>query len=1347
MGKNTSAKQTVTDYFMSVHFGVCTHADAILGVYVNDREAWSGVSTAIEGLSVNKPDLFGGNKKEGGLEGTIVHLPGANDQVLPPEVTSRYGLTPTTMPAYRQLTSIMFIGSGAGVTVGGIGGGPLGDDFNEVIGTQYGGGQGGFKWSSNNPVVAQKIAIKVRRAPKTSLNPAYAMIGTDANPAHMILECMTNTEWGMGSPVSDFDLPSFEAAALTLFNENFGLSMIWTRQTEIENFVAEINDHILGLVFLSRRTGKWKIKLVRDDYDVNTLRHLTPDVGDLSNFDRRMWGEIGNEVSATWTNPVNEQPETVTAQDLAATHIQGATIPIARDYYGVRNSTLAMTLAQRDVRAASAALASANFVANRQEWDIEPGEVVIVTWPEYQLAGVIMRAGEVSYGRKGEGSIKISLLEDIFSLEKPPILAPPGTQWQDPGTLPAPMAAMEVTTVPSYFALSADFQANAIELAYPEVLAMTFGYQADPDTTSYALMAEGVGSTGAAGFFPQGNKSVLERTVLANAMPAAASSRLPDAQIINKKRGPEIGGFLWFGAGSDANMEITQAVAFDETTQEWVLARGVLDTIPHSWPVGTPVWVTNPGDRIVDDRTIRSAGEEVDYKFLSRTSRGLLPLADAPTITETLTARPHLPLRPGNVKVNDIPFGTAAVTDDIDITWATRNRNLEDGQVVRWDALPVPPEYAQGTIISVVAGGNTVYEQKLWTANAVTLQASWFARWATARIYVSSRREEFDSLQGHYIDITGLANNPGAPAPPVPPDPGPPPALGLAPAIGAWAATGFAFEKNDAGVIMGSVPAILVSGVRDRADAVGLIVRYALNNTNDWYVLPTVTLSGEPTQVATTAVRPDTDYKVEIAYVDADGTLSAWRSLGVVTTGAMIVGSIGDIGYQNIKNALEFLGTFTDVEKEALSHISDLIADVDFNAEAILAHFVRNVEQKERFESLTHLPSGVSIGNFVVEEQEQRLTAEEAFNFKLSLLGSVGPNGNAWIINASTTWINSTMSFAAYEQSVSAQFQNQQTLITNSAQTSADATGAVASELHILGAKDLTGSTFIINDNFAKLLSSGQSVAQTFQGVTSQIGQAQATAIQSSKTYVDSSSAFAQVLSTLGVTSGQFSARITQFSNVDTAYGAKAGLRLDVNGHITGFSALNDGITGAFIIVADFFAITTPNGNVVPFTVFNGEVYMPSVIVQRLAAGSVTAGTIVANTITANHIVGGAVTNMLSFEVISNQALGAVNVPVTDIAFTYVSDGGKHLVVVYGDFGTTGAGAAGVVFNLICDGQVIGTANKYCPGSWGGEGISFPVAHTPGAGSHNYSVTYSKTAGSGAGKINRTLVVITELKK
>lgn len=594
MGK-PSPKQQVTAYYMSAHFGVCVAADAIKAVTVNDKVAWQGRSESLEGIGINLPNLYGGEREQGGLVGTITHLPGKPDQVMPDDLAGKLapGKTGAQIPGFRGLTSLFFHGYGRG-----------------------------FNWSHNNPIVATSIDITVERSSKTGLNPAYAMIGPDSNPAHMIYECLTNAQWGMGGRTSTVDHASFNAAALALFNESFGLSMLWARQAAIEDFINEILDHIQAALYLDPQTGLWTLTLLRDDYDRDTLPVIDHDNATLTEFSRRLWGEAANEITVTWTNPVNEQDETVTYQDLASVSVQGV-VSDTRNYYGVRNRGLAMQLAQRETRASSAPLATAKVTVNREAWASKPGQCVIANWPDKEVNNVVFRVVDVDYGDSSDSAITLSLLEDIFSLEKPPIQSTPETGWTDPRSPPEPMTATEVITLPAYMTLSADFQNAAIDLEYPEVLAGVLAYHVKPDVFTYDLNSNEVTSTGAVKYQTQGLKSVVERTILAGPMPAEAESRFQDALILNKARGPEEGSFLFIGAGSDAGIEIAQIVGFDDDTQEWIIARGVLDTVPQYHPTGTPVWVINKGARIVDDRTIRAAGEPTTYKLLTRGANGL----------------------------------------------------------------------------------------------------------------------------------------------------------------------------------------------------------------------------------------------------------------------------------------------------------------------------------------------------------------------------------------------------------------------------------------------------------------------------------------------------------------------------------------------------------------------------------------------------------------------------------------------------------------------------------------------------------------------------------------------------
>ena len=99
-GKGGGSKYRVVDYFMSIHYGICHGpVDALLGIYIKERDAWPGKTAydddddSIEGdftvsfqdfinslngntptatntvaidagpLTINRPDLFGGEKK------------------------------------------------------------------------------------------------------------------------------------------------------------------------------------------------------------------------------------------------------------------------------------------------------------------------------------------------------------------------------------------------------------------------------------------------------------------------------------------------------------------------------------------------------------------------------------------------------------------------------------------------------------------------------------------------------------------------------------------------------------------------------------------------------------------------------------------------------------------------------------------------------------------------------------------------------------------------------------------------------------------------------------------------------------------------------------------------------------------------------------------------------------------------------------------------------------------------------------------------------------------------------------------------------------------------------------
>ncbi len=774
MGKSTgAAEQQVTDYFLSMHMGIGVGGGKLKRLLVGEKVAWEGSLDSPSAVVINQKNLFGGPTKEGGVAGTMWFLPGKPDQVMPAQLARRFGLTPETCPGFRGTATVFFVGdTAASIQYGGFNDYP--SNFNVPVADQY---QGGFYWSSNAPYI-QAVSLTYERAP-VGLDPAKAMIGPDANPAHMIYESLTDTDWGMGAPSYQFNLSNWDAVSQKLFDEQFGLSMIWTRQEKIEKIVGEILDHIQATFYVNPRTGLMELKLLRDDYDLSTLRTLTPSNSKCVSFRRDLWGDTAGEIVVTWMNPETEKEETVTAQDLANIANQGGPVSDSRNYYAIRNAELAARVAARDVRASAAPLAGGEWEVDRSGFDTLPGEVVIVSWPELRLTRTVMRIMAIDYGKPSDPTIRLTLLEDVFSLTKAPPAAAPPTGWQGVETDPSPMTSVSVFTLPAYFA-----QREAkTDLAYPEVYAAVLAHRDQPDTVSYDLYAETVLPNAASAWTRVGTKTVLGRAALGTPLYQEAVSTISGLPGVDQARGPVIGGFVILGDGSDANSEFCVVREYDSGT--FTIDRGVLDTVPRPWPVGTPVWFLPPDAAISDTLATRSAGETVEYKLLTRTSRGELALAAAPIVSGTLGPRPHAPLRPANVKINGVAFGEvdARTASQLVITWSTRNRLFEDGQVTRWTAGAITPEYRQQTIVTVYrASGEKMYQVAgLWTENSLTLPISYFAEEQRVFIRVSAERDGIASTQsyGLWVKLPLVANPSPPPSdPPVgnPPAPPPPPA-------------------------------------------------------------------------------------------------------------------------------------------------------------------------------------------------------------------------------------------------------------------------------------------------------------------------------------------------------------------------------------------------------------------------------------------------------------------------------------------------------------------------------------------------------------------------------------------
>lgn len=885
MGKrSSSAKQRVADYLLSIHFGVASGPiDAIRKIWVAEKVAWEGNLTTQGPISINRPELFGGAQKEGGVVGSAYWLPGRTDQVLNDELAFKIGGGPTSVPAYRGLGSIWFTGFG---------------------------GFGGFKWSTNNPII-QSVWATVSRAPKcVGMDANIAMIGDNANPAHIIFECLTNTDWGMGAPTNTINVTSFNAAAQTLANEGFGLSMIWARQAEIESFVNEVLDHIQAMVFQNPLDGLLTIKLLRDDYNPETVREVNADNAKMGGFERKMWGETTNEIAVTWTNPENEQEEVLILQDIANVSIQGSSAQSSVNYYGVRTKELAERLAARELRQRAYPLATCDMELDRTWWGIVPGDVVKINWPERRLNDVFMRVHDVDYGRPGQSTISAKLVEDIYALNRIRAYIPPVSQAPIIAEQPRDVDNAVVLTFPAYWLPQADL-GNVSDYDPTESVVGIIAWHDSADSYGFDLLTEQVDTVGNVTWRNDGSRSFVGVGNITAGLAATATSVLPALPSANGTP-PAEGGWVIIGT-NEATQEL--CLVGPRVTNGWTIYRGYLDTVPKAWPNGTPIrYLPTPLLR-ADSQNVRAVGEIADYKLLTRTSLGVLDEAAATVRSGTATNRMHRPLRPANVSINGVAIGgTVNVSSDpnITITWANRNRLVEEVSAPLWTAGPETPEYQQRTVIRVLATNNTLIREytHLWTENSFTIPKAWFAQYATLIVRVLSERAGLESLQFSEFTITGLPNNPSADPPPPPPVAGDPPSPVANPDANDWTLEGGVIGLSDGSTL----PAITLVGDPGDALAEYGLTRYRIATGSNssafwddaavwddsfiWFDDPP---EGTPQNwllgarfdvrpgmiyVPVGPVAPNVTYEVQIAYV-REGVQSAWVSVGTTLTGVV----------------------------------------------------------------------------------------------------------------------------------------------------------------------------------------------------------------------------------------------------------------------------------------------------------------------------------------------------------------------------------------------------------------------------------------------------------------------------
>ena len=237
-------------------------------------------------------------------------------------------------------------------------------------------------------------------------------IGLEMNPATVIEDLFIHK---LGKDASKLHSASFLNAKIRLQEENHGFSRCFEAGTAASDALHEIADQIDAVIYEDNRDGLIHLKLIRPDYSIASLPHLTPSNCRLEDFSAGTREDLPNKVRVVYLERASEYLEaSATAHNQAGASEQGAR-EIVLEYHGICTPALAKTVASRELSARSRPIAKATVLANREFYAIAPGDPVKLTWPEYGIDQRVFRVAGPDRGTLQNGAIRLDLVEDLYS--------------------------------------------------------------------------------------------------------------------------------------------------------------------------------------------------------------------------------------------------------------------------------------------------------------------------------------------------------------------------------------------------------------------------------------------------------------------------------------------------------------------------------------------------------------------------------------------------------------------------------------------------------------------------------------------------------------------------------------------------------------------------------------------------------------------------------------------------------------------------------------------------------------------------------------------------------------------
>lgn len=717
-------------YYMGLHLEICIGpVDEIKRIWYGDKMCWDGsIAETTYGTVINQQNLYGGIRSEGGIWIAFDAMFGDADQPANAYMESQLG---APVSAFRDSLTLVF--------------------HQGII--------------SANSAYVRPIMPLVQRIyagwadecwfPETaSIAATRGCLDTvcdyDMNPAHIISNVWTDQHQGMAYDPAMIDDAAMRYCAQLLYDEEFGISLYWARQESIENFVAEVCRHADLLQSINPRTGQLRLIALRDDYDIEDLIEITEDdIIEIVEWQETASGEGTNTVTVTYEDRNGDQ-QAATYQNRAAALHYGV-IAQTIDYPGITTAELAMRVAERECRKLGGNFAKGKIKCNRLPWDIMPGAVFVLSHGPEGIGPLVVRVLEWSGGTLTSGAITLNVVQDVFSLKHDVSrFFPQSGEWTAPDTAAAPCENETVQEMPYWMTRNVYGVAETSTMPVEAGYILALGTRPTPTTTDIDIWS---GVPPAAVVQTAEDRGIVPTATLAAAIDYLDGTDIELADSVDLGD-VQPGWLAQIGEGSGAEIVLVDSI----DGQHIAITRGVLDTVPHQWPIGERLYFISSSPSEWPYSPVQYAnGDDVAVKLQAGSRAGEIDIEEAASLSITMASRQARPYPPGNLEINSEAYPTLLL-GPLTVTWAERDRVVQGTTIISQDdATDYGPE--SGTTYNCYAYDDS--DDTLLDSDTGISAATWSPVITTScdlRIEIEAERDGYVSWQRQVRSFTFIAD-------------------------------------------------------------------------------------------------------------------------------------------------------------------------------------------------------------------------------------------------------------------------------------------------------------------------------------------------------------------------------------------------------------------------------------------------------------------------------------------------------------------------------------------------------------------------------------------------------------